>query len=594
MSNIIKVKDANGNWVGIPALRGESGITPHIGENGNWWIGEEDTNILAGEAYELPIASNETLGGIKITDDFEINELGEASVKNTRDSEKLGGENPDYYATVEQLENKTRQIGGQNYILNSDFHTGAGSCSTGITSSLTEDGYIKVVSTEDNGNWQTFPVVNRIAANFKEGDVFTFSMEIKSEDSTIAPTIYFGDGYAYQQLEGTVGTEFSTIYCTSVWKGKSVNFHLGWKEAIGTYYIGKAKFERGAIPTDYTDGIGQIIGGRIAANAQEFTITEEMMGRRIICSTTTGRKINLPSPSAVRAGAVVEICTNMDKASQFIEVWTPSGNIYKGDIVSPKCIQPGKTMRQYVSTGSHWRTDFIPVNPSDEVIVIIDETEGSDSELIYKDYSYEARRCFAGTYQMKHLSEFYNIGMKIIGEVTLNSSLTFTNKTLRVFGDNKATSTLVIPSDYRFNLNDTNLRIVQLSLKIEGAAFYVTGNIGVLLGGYDGVNIYPLANSSYQLFYYQNFGVSSNLCGLTSLTLGLNRCYFKVDNLEEYTSTAHIFSEYQGNSYNKGNILIDLSSGVGWGSKADSIKWCNNSANDTMSRIGTSGIYVLG
>ena len=84
------------------------------------------------------------------------------------------------------------------------------------------------------------------------------------------------------------------------------------------------------------------------------------------------------------------------------------------------------------------------------------------------------------------------------------------------------------------------------------------------------------------------------MIGLTSLTLGLNRCYFKTDNLTEYTTTFHIFHEYQGNSYNRGNILIDLSSGVGWGSKPDSVKWCNNSTNDTMSRIGTSGIYVLG
>lgn len=27
--------------------RGDDGITPHIGENGNWWIGTEDTGILA-------------------------------------------------------------------------------------------------------------------------------------------------------------------------------------------------------------------------------------------------------------------------------------------------------------------------------------------------------------------------------------------------------------------------------------------------------------------------------------------------------------------------------------------------------------------
>ena len=45
MSNIIKVKDINGNWIGIPAI---AGITPHIGENGNWFIGAEDTGVNAG------------------------------------------------------------------------------------------------------------------------------------------------------------------------------------------------------------------------------------------------------------------------------------------------------------------------------------------------------------------------------------------------------------------------------------------------------------------------------------------------------------------------------------------------------------------
>jgi hypothetical protein len=24
-------------------IKGDSGVTPHIGENGNWWIGDEDT-----------------------------------------------------------------------------------------------------------------------------------------------------------------------------------------------------------------------------------------------------------------------------------------------------------------------------------------------------------------------------------------------------------------------------------------------------------------------------------------------------------------------------------------------------------------------
>lgn len=31
----------------IISLQGEAGVSPHIGENGNWFIGEEDTGISA-------------------------------------------------------------------------------------------------------------------------------------------------------------------------------------------------------------------------------------------------------------------------------------------------------------------------------------------------------------------------------------------------------------------------------------------------------------------------------------------------------------------------------------------------------------------
>ena len=38
---------------------GGGGTTPHIGENGNWWIGEEDTRIVAQGG--LGIVKDETL-----------------------------------------------------------------------------------------------------------------------------------------------------------------------------------------------------------------------------------------------------------------------------------------------------------------------------------------------------------------------------------------------------------------------------------------------------------------------------------------------------------------------------------------------------
>lgn len=69
MSNIIKVKDNNGNWIGIPALQGNPGITPHIGDNGNWFLGEEDTGVKANidlTPYATIEAVNQAISNIDI------------------------------------------------------------------------------------------------------------------------------------------------------------------------------------------------------------------------------------------------------------------------------------------------------------------------------------------------------------------------------------------------------------------------------------------------------------------------------------------------------------------------------------------------
>lgn len=52
MSSILKVRDSTtGEWIDMPAIigpkgeDGKNGITPHIGANGNWYIGEKDTGM---------------------------------------------------------------------------------------------------------------------------------------------------------------------------------------------------------------------------------------------------------------------------------------------------------------------------------------------------------------------------------------------------------------------------------------------------------------------------------------------------------------------------------------------------------------------
>ena len=57
-------------------LRGTDGTTPHIGENGNWFLGETDTGVKA--AAEA--ATHETAGIVKPSADFDITEDGTLSL----------------------------------------------------------------------------------------------------------------------------------------------------------------------------------------------------------------------------------------------------------------------------------------------------------------------------------------------------------------------------------------------------------------------------------------------------------------------------------------------------------------------------------
>ena len=82
---IISVTDEKGTSTatvrnGKDGADGEDGLTPHIGANGNWWIGDTDTGKPAsgsgGGLVELPVATADTLGGIKVGEGLEITEDG--------------------------------------------------------------------------------------------------------------------------------------------------------------------------------------------------------------------------------------------------------------------------------------------------------------------------------------------------------------------------------------------------------------------------------------------------------------------------------------------------------------------------------------
>ena len=61
-----------------------------------------------------------------------------------------------------------------------------------------------------------------------------------------------------------IGTDFETIYYTGTWKdSETINFHFGFKNCSGTFYIDKIKFEKGNQATDWTaapEDINESIG----------------------------------------------------------------------------------------------------------------------------------------------------------------------------------------------------------------------------------------------------------------------------------------------------------------------------------------------
>lgn len=145
------------------------------------------------------------------------------------------------------------QIGGRNFILNSDNFTSAGNSNTGITPSVI-NGIWKIVTTSGNGNWHSWSKSNVIEDNFKTGDEFTFSIEIRCDSgSTGKPNIYFKSGMGYYSLQGTISTEYSTLYYTGKWiDTNNIQFHFGWSGTVGTFYIRRMKFERGNKATDWS------------------------------------------------------------------------------------------------------------------------------------------------------------------------------------------------------------------------------------------------------------------------------------------------------------------------------------------------------
>lgn len=60
----------------LNSLKGEAGKTPYIGGNGNWFIGEVDTNISAQSVTDYNQLSNKpSINGVTLEGNFEIQSI---------------------------------------------------------------------------------------------------------------------------------------------------------------------------------------------------------------------------------------------------------------------------------------------------------------------------------------------------------------------------------------------------------------------------------------------------------------------------------------------------------------------------------------
>lgn len=67
----------------LSSLKGEAGKTPHIGDNGNWFIGDTDTNISATPSLDYRKLTNKpTLNGTELNGDVSIEALSVQDVDN--------------------------------------------------------------------------------------------------------------------------------------------------------------------------------------------------------------------------------------------------------------------------------------------------------------------------------------------------------------------------------------------------------------------------------------------------------------------------------------------------------------------------------
>lgn len=145
---------------------------------------------------------------------------------------------------------------GYNLINESDKFKVSDGTASGITSSLTSEGYLQFNVVSPNGNYATNWWSNLSSDSYgnvdniiKEGDIFTiaFTMRRISGNSN-PPSIYIKDGMGYYPMLGSLTTSFSTCYYTGIWKtANNIRVHLGFSGLTGDFVIKNWMIKKGGL-----------------------------------------------------------------------------------------------------------------------------------------------------------------------------------------------------------------------------------------------------------------------------------------------------------------------------------------------------------
>lgn len=229
---------------------GKDGTTPHIGENGNWFIGDTDTGVSAGSGYELPVASSDTLGGIKVGANLSITGEGVLSANASQyelpiaSSSTLGGIKISSDFTIDEDGTlHAASSGGSGYVLPVATASTLGGVKQGTNVTIAADGTLS--ATDTTYSVATSSQDGLMSSNDKAkldalptNDALTTSLNGKvpipssiSAGQVVAKT---ADGWEAANLSSGITSEAINFTASNVSEGKvTINHNLGNKLLFG-------------------------------------------------------------------------------------------------------------------------------------------------------------------------------------------------------------------------------------------------------------------------------------------------------------------------------------------------------------------------